>query len=135
MRLNLSAWAAVLLLCCPGKAGAEPGTVIRVADAHPCGEVVSFDGGWQCQPAVDAGVLPAGWWLSQPQMLKLGGRLAEDEHEIATLRATNAALVAEAQAHPETPPGTQAGAGLLIFLVGVVCGLGAAVGVVYLVSH
>ena len=138
---NLSAWATTAaLLCCPGKAGAEPGTVLRVSDARPCGEVVSTDAGWQCQPAPDGGTLPAGWWVSQPQMLKLGGKLTEKDNEIATLQHTNAGLVDDVQTcHdtpcPSAPPAATQGNGLVIFLLGLVCGVGAVGAVVYMVTR
>jgi hypothetical protein len=141
MRYNLSALAAALLLLCPGKAGAEPGTVLRVADAHPCGEVVSTDAGWQCQPAPDGGTLPPGWWVSQPQMTKLGGKLTEKDNEIAALRATNGTLVNDLQTCHDTPcpteppPAAGGGNGLLVFLIGIACGMGAAVAVVYMVTR
>lgn len=142
MRYNLSALAAALLLLCPGKAGAEPGTVLRVADAHPCGEVVSTDAGWICDPSPDGGTLPAGWWVSQPQMVKLGTKLTEKDNQIAALQHTNAALVEEAQACHDTPcpVATPAGSpgvtgGLIVFLVGLACGMGAAFGVLWMVSR
>lgn len=140
MRFNLSALAAALLLLCPGKAGAEPGTVLRVADAHPCGEVVSTDAGWLCQPAPDGGTLPAGWWVSQPQMLKLGTKLTEKDAEIAQLRSSNATLVNEVQTCHDTPCPPQSSAatassGLIVFLVGLACGMGAAFGVLWMVSR
>ena len=136
---NLSALATAALLFCPGKAGAEPGTVLRVSDARPCGEVLQLDGGWQCAPAADAGVLPAGWWVSQGQMVKLGAKLTEKDNQIAALQSTNAGLVADVQACHDTPcpaqPPATAGNGLVVFLVGVACGLGAAFGVLYMVTR
>lgn len=138
---NLSAWVAAALLFCPGKAGAEPGTVLRVSDARPCGEVVQTDGGWVCTPDLDAGVLPAGWWVAQPQMTKLGTKLTEKDNEIASLRATNSTLVNDLQTCHDTPcpsappPAAQAGNGLLVFLIGIACGMGAAVAVVYMVTR
>lgn len=139
MRSHLSALTTAALLFCPGKAGAEPGTVLRVSDARPCGEVVSFDGGWGCAPALDAGTLPAGWWVSQPQMTKLGAALTQKDNEIATLRHSNAQLLADAQACRETPcpeaPKAASGSGLTAFLLGLVAGLGGAFGVLYLVTR
>lgn len=129
---NLSAWVAAALLFCPGKAGAEPGTVLRVSDARPCGEVVQTDGGWVCAPAPDGGTLPAGWWVSQPQMVKLGTKLTEKENEAAALRA-------DLQVCHDTPcpsqPAQPAGNGMIIFLIGLACGLGGAFGVLYLVTR
>ena len=139
---HLPALTTAALLFCPGKAGAEPGTVLRVSDARPCGEVVQLDGGWECAPAADAGTLPAGWWVSQPQMLKLGGKLTEKDNEIAALQSTNAGLVADVQTCHDTPcpqppqgaGGMGATGGLIVFLVGLACGMGAAFGVLWMVS-
>jgi len=138
MKSHLSALATAALLFCPGKAGAEPGTVLRVSDARPCGEVVQLDGGWECVPAADAGTLPAGWWVSQPQMTKLGAKLTEKDNQIAALQHTNAGLVADVQTCHDTPcpaPPPQSGSGLVIFLVGLACGMGAAFGVLYMVTR
>lgn len=141
MRLHLSALAALTFVFCPGKAGAEPGTVLRVSDARPCGEVVSTDGGWECAPAADAGVLPPGWWVSQPQMVKLGAKLTEKDNQIAALQHTNAGLVNDVQVCRDTPcpaatpAGSPGNGGLVIFLVGLACGMGAAFGVLYMVTR
>ena len=137
---NLSAWVTAALLFCPGKAGAEPGTVLRVSDARPCGEVVQLDGGWECQPAPDAGTLPPGWWVSQGQMVKLGTKLTEKDNQIAALQATNAGLVNDVQVcHdtpcPSKPPEAASGNGMIVFLVGLACGMGAAFGVLYMVTR
>lgn len=138
---RLPALVAVLLLFCPGKAGAEPGTVLRVADARQCGEVSSTDGGWTCVPDADAGTLPAGWWVSQPQMIKLGTKLTEKDNELAALRHTNAGLVADLQTckdvpcSAEPPAPSQASGGMIIFLIGLACGMGAAFGVLYMVTR
>lgn len=136
---NLSALATAALLFCPGKAGAEPGTVLRVSDARPCGEVISTDGGWECAPASDAGTLPAGWWVSQSQMTKLGAKLTEKDNQIAALQHTNAGLVNDVQTCRDTPcpaPRPEGGnAGVIVFLVGLACGMGAAFGVLYMVTR
>ena len=140
MRNRLSAWVTAALLFCPGKAGAEPGTVLRVSDARPCGEVVEADGGWTCAPALDAGTLPPGWWVSQGQMVKLGTKLTEKDNQIAALQSTNAGLVADVQTCHDTPcsagpPAAAQGGGLTLFLVGLACGMGAAFAVVYMVTR
>lgn len=142
MRCNLSALVTALLIFCPGKAGAEPGTVLRVADAHPCGEVVSFDGGWTCPPSTDGGTLPPGWWVSQPQMVKLGAKLTEKENEVAVLRAQNIEVTNQLQVCRDTPcpsaPSSQSGGattGVIVFLVGLAAGMAAAFGVFWLVAR
>lgn len=137
---NLSALAAAALLFCPGEAGAEPGTVLRVSDARPCGEVIQTDGGWTCPPSPDGGTLPEGWWVSQPQMVKLGAKLTEKDNEIATLRHSNTVLVNDLQTcHdtpcPSQPPPAASGNGMIIFLIGLACGLGGAFGLLYLVTR
>ena len=73
-------------------------------------------------------------------MLKLGGKLTEKDNEIATLRASNAALVNDVQTCHDTPcpqapqGGIGATGGLIVFLVGLACGMGAAFGVLWMVS-
>jgi hypothetical protein len=71
-------------------------------------------------------------------MLKLGGKLTEKDNEIAALQHTNAGLVADVQTCRDTPcPASppQSGNGLVIFLIGIACGMGAAVAVVYMVTR
>jgi hypothetical protein len=75
-------------------------------------------------------------------MTKLGSKLTEKDNEIASLRATNSTLVNDLQTCHDTPcpaatpqgsPG--GGNGLLVFLIGIACGMGAAVAVVYMVTR
>jgi hypothetical protein len=71
-------------------------------------------------------------------MLKLGEKLTEKDNEIAVLRATNAVLVNDVQTCHDAPCPAQAGPpardGLIVFLVGLTCGMGAAFGVLWMVS-
>jgi hypothetical protein len=74
-------------------------------------------------------------------MTKLGGKLTEKDNEIAALRATNGTLVNDLQTCHDTPcpteppPAAGGGNGLLVFLIGIACGMGAAVAVVYMVTR
>jgi len=135
---HLSALTAAALLFCPGKAGAEPGTVLRVSDARPCGEVVQLDGGWECAPATDAGTLGPGWYVTQPQMVKLGAKLTDYENDNARLKAqaveaTNQLQVCQNTPCPE-PQKPSSGGGLTLFLVGLAVGLAGAFAVVFALS-
>jgi hypothetical protein len=74
-------------------------------------------------------------------MVKLGTKLTEKDNQIAALQATNAGLVNDVQvchdmpcpaAPPQGSPGVTGG--LIVFLVGLACGMGAAFGVLWMVS-
>jgi hypothetical protein len=76
-------------------------------------------------------------------MVKLGTKLTEKDNQIAALQSTNAGLVADVQTCHDTPCPPQSGpagggmgasGGLIVFLVGLACGMGAAFGVLWMVS-
>jgi len=131
--------AVALSLLCTGAAGATPGTVLRVSDARLCGEVVQLDGGWECAPAADAGTLGSGWYVTQPQMVKLGAKLTDYENENARLKAQHIEDGNQLQACQNTPcPEPQkssGGGGLTLFLVGLAVGLAGAFAVVFSLSR
>lgn len=138
MKLHLLAAVALSLLC-TGAAGATPGTVLRVSDARLCGEVVQLDGGWECSPAADAGTLGPGWYVTQPQMVKLGAKLTDYENENARLKAQKTEADNQLQACQNTPCPTQekptGGSGVTVFLVGVALGLAGAFAVVFALTR
>jgi hypothetical protein len=129
----------VLSLLCTGAAGATPGTVLRVSDAHPCGEVVQLDGGWTCAPLVDGGSLEPGWYVTQPQMVKLGAKLTDYENENARLKAQHIEVNNQLQTCQNTPcpapEATKQGGGFTAFLVGLVLGIGGAFALLYVVTR
>jgi hypothetical protein len=74
-------------------------------------------------------------------MVKLGTKLTEKDNQIAALQATNAGLVNDVQVCHDTPcpaappQGVQGGNGMIVFLIGLACGMGAAFGVLYMVTR
>jgi hypothetical protein len=71
-------------------------------------------------------------------MVKLGRKLTEKDNQIAALQHTNAGLVSDVQTCRDTPcpaPPPQSGSGMIVFLIGLACGMGAAFGVLYMVTR